>query len=93
MECNGFGVYDKRRRACACEPGYGGDFCEHCEDASFEYPDCTGEMDAEYMESLAFEAFNQRRREQVYHQEYHLENVGSPFQQECQYTDFPNFLN
>ena len=65
-----------------------------CEDMNFEYPDCTGIMEADLMESMAYDAYNMQRREQVYHEDYHVgEHVTSPFQQQCQYTDFPNFLN
>lgn len=80
LECNGFGKFDKRRQVCECENYYAGHYCEMCEDPDFEYPDCTGEMEASFMESLSFDAFNSRRREQVYHEEYHLE-AGTPFQQ------------
>ena len=53
-----------------------------CDDYNFEYPDCTGEMDASYMESLSFDAYDDMRREQVYHEDYHMgEHLNSPFQQ------------
>ena len=62
MECNGFGRYDERSHKCDCDHNYAGDFCQMCEDPEFEYPDCTGEMEAELMESLAYEAYMDERR-------------------------------
>ena len=51
-----------------------------CSDPDYEFPDCTDEMQAMYMESAAFDAFNEQRREQVYHEAYHMEALtGSPF--------------
>ena len=79
LECNGFGTYNRHSQVCDCEEGYAGEFCEMCENAEFEYPDCTGELEAGYMESEAYDGFNARRREQVYHEVYHLETEGSPF--------------
>ena len=94
MECNGFGRYNKRSQTCDCEHGYAGNFCEMCDDIDFEYPDCTGLMDADLMYGDAYDSYNMQRREQVYHEDYHIgQHVTSPFQQQCSYTDFPNFLN
>ena len=58
LECNGFGQFDKRSQICRCEDYYAGHYCEMCEDPDFEYPDCTGEMDASFMNSLTLDAFN-----------------------------------
>ena len=35
-------------------------FCEMCDDMSFEYPDCTGIMEAELMYSMAYDGYNLR---------------------------------
>lgn len=66
-----------------------------CDNHEFEYPDCTGIYQASNMQSSAYNAFSQRRVEQVYHSQYHTyANLNtSPFQQQCSYTDYPNFLN
>ena len=79
MWCNGFGKYNQFNHECVCEQDYAGRFCEMCEDPDFEYPDCTGEFEAAYMDSLAFDSFQDRRRERVYHRDYHLEAAMSPF--------------
>ena len=93
FECNGFGTYDKKKRICKCATGYAGDNCEMCEDGEQEYPDCTDEFKAKDMDSDVFSGWGKQRREQVKNKDDPLEIINSPFQQQCPYTDFPNFLN
>lgn len=93
FECNGFGTYNKKKKACKCVTGYAGDHCEMCEDGEQEFPDCTDEFKAKDMDSDIFDAWGKRRREQVDNEDDHFNNINSPFQQQCAYTDFPNFLN
>ena len=94
LMCNNFGHFDKFSKRCACQKGYAGDFCEVCANPAHEYPDCSGEYESDLMESSAFNAYNQRRTEQVYHKDYHRSQAATnPFQQQCSYTDFPNYLN
>lgn len=70
--CNGFGHFNKHRQTCDCNDGFAGDFCEMCDNYEFEYPDCTGEMLASYMDSHIFDAFNRQRFGAVYHEDYHM---------------------
>ena len=80
MECNGFGHYNRNTGFCDCEHGYAGHYCEMCDDIDFEYPDCTGLMDEDLMDFDAYDAYNEQRREQVYHEDYHIgTHLMSPF--------------
>lgn len=72
FECNGFGKYDRNSHSCKCMTGFAGNFCEMCEDPDAEYPECGDEFESYFMESSVFDGFNQQRREQVYHSDYHL---------------------
>ena len=92
--CNNFGKFNSITKQCDCQSGYAGQFCDVCDHPSYEYPDCTGEFDADLMDSSAYNAFYQRRAQQLYHKDYHRNDAAeNPFQQQCAYTDFPNHLN
>ena len=49
--CNNFGRYNSITKQCDCQSGYAGQFCDVCDHPSYEYPDCTGEFDADMMDS------------------------------------------
>lgn len=57
LMCNNFGKFNSHMGYCICNEGYAGQFCEACQNPNFEYPDCSGEFDADLMESSAYNAF------------------------------------
>jgi hypothetical protein len=85
---------------CDCDKGFGGKYCDYCEDPTYAYPDCTGEFSSQMYDPETVHDFLSRRHYDLHGystviKRYFKQGDLEPtvFNEECAWVDFPDDLD